>query len=389
MQTRCSMFTEFLAILLTQVSASSYPKVGTSNVIAPTVLNLPVVDFERYEGMYVSIEPENDDSKIVISEYYEFDRYGDVKVCNAIDRVYQYTETNPPSVAGFAAHEELLAKSCVTIDDNNGSQNPNPALFGGIYAVTGTADTFKGGDEISALIGPLFYSFSKWRVQPMTASELQSISTPDKSLPSLGAGDLKIAVTNVLNYFTTFQERGAYNQEEFDRQSAKTTLALSMINADIYAICEVENVVGNGAVADLVSKLNVASSRIYEAVSTTESIDLIGSDAIKNDILYDTAKYNLLGTAVLTDDEVRSDLLSQSTTGAIFNGYSRQPLAATFEDIASNNQFTVVVNHFKSKGDRNNVAVGLDDDQNDGAGNYNHIRYLSSKALKEWLVERP
>ena len=63
-------------------------------------------DLEMYEGMLVSVSAV-DGNSIVISEYYNFDRYGDMVVCSSDDeagRVFQYTENFPPDVAGYAAH---------------------------------------------------------------------------------------------------------------------------------------------------------------------------------------------------------------------------------------------------------------------------------------------
>ena len=217
-----------------------------------------------YEGMYVNIEASEDpESQVVISEYYNFDRYGDVVVCNAKGRIYQYTEINKPDIDGYNQHMSEFDRSCVTIDDNNGRQNPNPALFGGIAKYEISKDfTFRGGDVITTLKGPLFYSYQKWRVQPMVEDEL-SFDRTDMNrppVPTLIDGDIKLVFANLYNYFTDFTGRGADNQEEFDRQSAKTTLALSLLDADIIAVAEIENK-GNMATNHLIGKLNNATSR--------------------------------------------------------------------------------------------------------------------------------
>ncbi len=368
------------------------------DIIPATSLQLPVESmnvFESHEGMYVSIESSGSKTDIVFSEYYNFDRYGEVLVCQARNnRIYQYTEMNDPDVEGYSDHVDKVKKSCVTIDDNNGSQNPDPALLGGIadYAVTDEF-TFRGGDVVQTLKGPLSFSFGKWRVQPMSIDELSFTTSTRPNVPALAEGDLKLAFANLLNYFTDYGGRGADNDEEFSRQSSKTSLALSMMDADIIAVCELENSgTTNEAANDLVAKLNNrfgGSERVYDAATVDQGIVKVGDDAIRVDVLFDTLKYEVLGSAMLTDDLVSQSLIDRSPSGAIFNGKSRVPLAVTFKDISSSKKFTVVVTHFKSKGDFGGGASGDDMDQGDGAGNYNPTRKLSTLAVKEWLTSNP
>jgi len=60
------------------------------------------------------------------------------------------------------------------------------------------------------------------------------------------------------------------------------------------------------------------STRNYAAASIEGGYDLIGSDVIKCDILFDTTKFTMLvGSATLTDANADSALLNESTTGSI------------------------------------------------------------------------
>ena len=61
---------------------------------------------------------------------------------------------------------------------------------------------------------------------------------------------------------------------------------------------------------------------------------------------------------------------------------SRPAIAATFEEIATGEQFTVVVNHFKSK---SGTGTGDDADQGDGQGAFNATRTAAALQLAEWL----
>ena len=81
-------------------------------------------------------------------------------------------------------------------------------------------------------------------------------------------------------------------------------------------------------------------------------------------------------------------LLQQSTLGHIFNGVntSRASLAVTFNEIATNENFTAVINHFKSK---SGAGTGADADQGDGQGGWQQQRELAATALAQWVSLRP
>jgi predicted extracellular nuclease len=66
---------------------------------------------------------------------------------------------------------------------------------------------------------------------------------------------------------------------------------------------------------------------------------------------------------------------------------SRPALAQTFEEIATGERFTVVVNHLKSKGS-DCIDVG-DPDTGDGSGNCNQTRKAAAEALVDWLATDP
>ncbi len=379
---------------MTQISNADFTVLDGAFVFEPIEVMLPLSDLsdlEKYESMLISVKPIVDNT-LVVSEYYNFDRYGEVVICSAPKedgRIFQFTEVRAPDRTLYGEHQDMVERSCVTVDDNNARQNPDPALFGSIYPLD-SANFLRGGTEITVLQGPLWYSYSKWRVATLSESDLSYDKTtnPREPVPTI-SGEVKIANSNLLNYFVTFGERGADNQDEFDRQTNKTINALTEINADIIGVQELENVEGNGAAIYLVSELNIAlPNRSYTFASIEASYDEIGTDAIKVDLLFDKNKFNFLGAALLTDDMVDPEIIANSTEGVIFDGKSRVPIAVSLELLDSDEVLTFAVNHFKSKGNRGE-AIGLDDDQEDGAGFYNHVRTLSSRALVGWLDSNP
>jgi predicted extracellular nuclease len=281
------------------------------------------------------------------------------------------------------------------VDDNKSTRNPVEVLAGGVYVIN-SANSLRGGSHVTTLAGPLYINTGfgpYWRVQPESASDLVFSATTNPrptGPPTVPAADIKIVSTNLLNYFVTVGPaadlRGADSVAEFDRQVQKTVLALTLLNADVFGVAELENLPGNGAAKDLLGRLNAANpARSYTAVSVEAGYDTIGTDAIKVDIIYDKSKFALSGYARLTDSSVDATLLAQSTTGNIFDGWSRVPLAATLTSQAGKH-VTIVMNHFKSKG---GTGTGADADVANGAGNFNKLRTLSAQAVVDWLETTP
>ena len=377
----------------TQIGSSSYEIIASDASLPfdPITLTLPlseVDDFERYEGMLVSVMASSDNS-VVVSEYYNFDRFGEVLACSVNSekkRPYQFSQEQSPSTDGYESYQEAFGGACVTVDDNQNTQNPDPVLFGAIHECN-SESCFQGGAIITVLEGPLSYAFGKYRINPLDL-EYENIDESETTPPVLPESEVKIAQVNLLNYFVTYRSdggRGADDEDEFVRQRTKTVNALDLIGADFFGFAELENVDGNLAAKDLKMRLNEVSARTYEAVSISSSIDKIGDDAIKNDIFYDSDRFDLISAHTLDDSSVSDSLLSESTKSAIFDGYNRVPLAAVFESKESGKTILIVVNHFKSKGSSN--SEGIDADQGDGAASWNQMRYLASKALLNWYED--
>jgi hypothetical protein len=70
-------------------------------------------------------------------------------------------------------------------------------------------------------------------------------------------------------------------------------------------------------------------------------------------------------------------------------GRSRQPLAVSFEELQSGEQFTAVINHFKSKRPASSPQNNGNDDQGDGQGSWNLRRTEAANDLANWLQTNP
>lgn len=358
----------------------------TGTLPTPVDVELPFAsldDQERFEGMYVRLPQE-----LVIAEYFNFDRYNEIVLArplDGMDRPFQPTSYVSP---GTDAQNVLaqLQLSRITLDDARGTQNSNPALHpnGSIFDLT---NSFRGGDILQNVTGVMDERFGLYRIQPTQGAEYTAANPRTATHNDVG-GCLKVASFNVLNYFLTIDNggndcgpnsdqecRGADTQLEFERQRGKILAALGEINADIFGLIEMENTAGVEPLADIVAGLNDqlgAGTYAYIATGT------IGTDAIKVGIIYKPATVTPVGSY---------QTLTSAVDPRFIDTKNRPSLAQTFRENASDEAFTVVVNHLKSKGsDCNDLG---DPDLGDGQGNCNVTRTLAAQALVDWLASDP
>ncbi len=127
--------------------------------------------------------------------------------------------------------------------------------------------------------------------------------------------------------------------EELARQQAKIINAILGMDADIVGLIEIENEhpgqLDDEPVISLVTLLNEATEPgMYSYIPTGP----IGTDAIKQAILYKTEKVEVVGDFAVLDSSVdpRFD-----------TDLNRPSLAQTFKDKITEEIFTVSVNHFE------------------------------------------
>ena len=348
---------------------------------APATLPVASVDaFEAYEGMLVNFS-----QPLVISEYFNFDRFGEI-VLTSERHLTPTAEFEPGPAAIQAAQDFLLDK--ITLDDGRSNQNPDPAIHpnGGIFDLT---NLFRGGDMVANVTGVMDYAFNLYRIQPTQGADYESVN-PRPTQPEEVGGSLKVVSMNTLNYFSTIDQgssywicgpsqdmecRGADTPEEFTRQRDKIIATLTEIDADVVGLLEIENNVNDDAVKDLVNGLNAVNvAGTYDYVST----GVIGADAIKVALIYKPVSVSLVGGYAILDSSVDPRFIDTK---------NRPALAQTFMDSSTGGIFTIAVNHFKSKGSACD-DVG-DPDLGDGAGNCNLTRKAAAEALVDWLAGDP
>jgi len=361
---------------------------SSGNIVTPAIVNLPVSnlgDHERYEGMLVKFS-----QTLTITENYNLGRYGEL-VLSASGR--QITPTNfidpndasasgtnssgGSNVAAINAQLRLDTLNRILLDDASNIQNPVVVPF-----VDPVNNTLRTGTTINNLTGILDYNFGVYRIQPTEAPAFAYAPRP--AVPSVGIGNVKVASFNVLNYFNGDglgggfpTARGANTQQEFVRQRTKIIEAMRQLNADVFGLMEIENDGDgpNSAIADLTNGLNAiygAGTYAYVNYPTGGGYGRVGTDAIKTAIIYKVSKVSPSGSAH-----------ADTTEAFNVNGFSRFPFAQTFVAIGSGEKFSVIVNHFKSKGC--DGSTGLDADQADGQSCFNNRRKLQASGLLNFI----
>ena len=385
--------------------------------------------------MYVRI-PET----LTITEQFQLDRFNEIKL-SAGGRLETYTNEFEPSTPGYAAYLQQIGARTITYDDGQNTQNelinylsgfdPDDDSTGSSATFPGepgyaTAKSYRMGDTVSNLTGVLDYQFggdaassgATWRIRAIDDGDntfTHANARPDT--PPIVGGTLKVASFNVLNYFTTLDAggattaiglapRGANTAAEFQRQTDKLVNFIATLDADVIGLTELENDFfdsnpndsnpeGN-AIGYLVAQLNARlGANTYAWVDPGSQLDggqFFGGDAIAVGFIYKPSKVEVsFGTTIQKLDDSDAEaaaLLGQSTIGHIFNGVntSRAALAVTFHEIATDEDFTAVINHFKSKSGN---GTGADADQGDGQGAWQNQRELAAQALTQWIATHP
>ncbi|MCG3141817.1 MAG: hypothetical protein HDKAJFGB_03144 [Anaerolineae bacterium] len=389
---------------LTEITASSASDVVVTDAgnnlaqVTAAAIDLPIVGsvdtyYEAREGMLVNFI-----DALSVSEYFELERYGQIVLTEG-GRSFTFTEKNAPDGPGYAAHLDALAHRKIILDDDNNTQNAalsspdgsqaiyHPRANGGFSVGVQGVDFFRGGDLVNDLTGVLDYSASAWRIRPTNAHPVAfTVNNARPAAPVINAA-IKAVGMNLLNYFTTIDTtsgntgpcgpsgtldcRGADSAAERARQRERASIVICSLNADVYALVELENTTPSNTITDLLGAVNArcGGTQPYTFVNTGGTL---GSDAIRVAIIYRSDVLSPIGSPLVDLDPI----------------HSRPPTAQTFEVIKWSNpaygeRFTVIANHLKSKGCSN--ATGADLDQGDGQGCYADRRVQQATRLLTWI----
>ena len=156
---------------------------------------------------------------------------------------------------------------------------------------------------------------------------------PDKQVPKFPDADVIVCAANIQNYFVHL---GGYatrrtSPGQHTLQSLKTAHALCQLNADVYALCELEK--GPSAPAELVAAMN--------QVCRKERYAFVATDATDGDTISVGYVYRL--------DRVRPYGAMQYAYEDKHDIYAYRFLLQGFEHIASGERFAISLNHTRSK----------------------------------------
>ncbi len=353
-------------------------------VATAKIIHLPMAtadDWEAYEGMLVSLP-----QTLAVTNHFELGTFGRLSLAYG-GRLIQPTQIVTPGLDAINFQQEN-DRHLIILDDGNNQTYPDPIPFPP-YGLSATTP-IRAGDQVSGLVGIIDQRATHYHLQPTSPPTF----TPTNLRPPPPAinGRLTVATFNLNNYFNSFTNcqggiggasipcRGAESSSEFNRQRAKLIEVLIKIDADIVGLVELENdgYGADSAIQDLVNGLNeqlgVDVYRFINSDEETGTINSLGTDAIKVGLIYRPSIIDPVGQPVTKRDEA-------------FLSYNRPPLAQTFREITTNETFTIVVNHFKSKA--TSAGETDDADSGDGQGLSNGTRTKAAEDLVTWLATDP
>ncbi len=336
---------------VTEITNASAIVLGTGSVTA-TDITFPlasVSQWEQYEGMFLRFP-----ATLTVTDNQGWVQYGELLMAST----RQFTPTNfidpndavasgttsigANNVAAINMEVARQDRSRILLDDGRTSTYPSPLPW------VSSEGTLRTGSTMTGLQGVLHYSFGEYRLEPVGVVPVVHAARP--AVPSVG-GSIRAASLNVLNYWTTLGGWGAANSGELGRQRTKLIAALQAMNADVFALHELEN--NDVAWADLLSALNNAvGAGSYAALE----VDAFGSGGTKSVIFY------------------RTTSLTPITNLFSINGspFQRPHITQGFSVNNGGGRFLFSTAHMRSKLCDN--ATGGNQDQGDGQGCYNDNR---------------
>ncbi|MFK7820174.1 MAG: ExeM/NucH family extracellular endonuclease, partial [Planctomycetaceae bacterium] len=340
---------------------------------------LNAVDWKSMIGKQVAIE-----GKLTVVDTYNLVRFGEVKV--ARERLFVPTTSNDPNdvdqagvsfeggsnVAKVIAAQKLNDRAVLTLDDGRNSRDVlPPELFPELGK---TQPTVRLGSIIKGVSGRIVEKRNTVYLVPDGPLDWEPAKRPAR--PNVGDAAITVASFNVLNYFTTIDNgsnraRGADSPSEFTRQDAKIVSAITALKADVVGLMEIENKVG--AEERLVAALNKASGKnVFKGCGIPSGFRRTpgGADAIRVALIYRADRVSPVGDVTMVSDP------------AFYS--ARTPVVQTFRSKQGGKPFTVVVNHFKSKGGASD-ADPANKNKGDGQGAYNAARRAQALAIVNYV----
>ncbi|HYZ83200.1 MAG TPA: ExeM/NucH family extracellular endonuclease, partial [Bryobacteraceae bacterium] len=326
----------------------------------------------KFEGMLVRVT-----SPMTLTGGFNLQTFGEMEISSG-GRLFTPTQVAEP---GAAANSVLASYDARRVILNDFSRQSNITSIP-YYPSFSATNTLRAGVEVNPnWTAVVDYRFGAYQLNPTVVLTLNTATNPRPSAPaSVGTGSrvFKVAGSNVLNFFTTLNSRGANTAGELATQRAKIVAALRTLDADVIGLTEIQNngatlpISDSQAIGNLLNALNATPGDQYTLVPTGGSL---GSDLITQAIIYKPSRVTPIGSFASQ---------ANAGTGRVNLAQRFRPFDGSRTDLQ---EFTVVVVHWKSKS--SSGASGADADQNDGQGAYNATRVQIANDTVSWLASNP
>ncbi|MGB1092570.1 MAG: ExeM/NucH family extracellular endonuclease, partial [Oceanobacter sp.] len=393
-------------------------------------------DLEALEGMLVNIPA---DLALALKDQSNLKLLNEVTLTVG-ERPVAFTEQNSPDAEAYSAYLDSVYLKQIFYDDG---ENEGYAEIGRLAGFAGYSDASAprlGDVTTTSSIAVLDYKISgaatfdpAWRLRApdsgsgnsiaYTTTELGTSPNPRPAGPGSVGGDITLMTMNLNHWFKTLNGNGnttalgleplgapvldettfAVAQDEaYNRQLTKLTLAIKESNADLMVLTGVENDFDNTADAStaievLVEEVNAElGEERYSYLYPGQQFVGSGADTVA--IVYDSSVVGIAnGSSIaILDDAVLATLadfaLHDFENDPVFGGAdnNRAALAATFSNLANNDLFTVVATQWMGRSDSSvSAATGTNIDQGDGAEYWNARREQAAEALISWIETNP
>lgn len=382
---------------------------GPTEPIAPSTVAFPLGETQResLEGMLL-LPP----SHFTITNNFTTNQYAEIGLAAGDSPLPAPTNVARPGTADYTETVADNRRRLVTLDDGASTNFLNAANQGIALPWLTPDNEVRVGAPVE-FDDPvvLDYRNNAWKLQPTQqliagGDEPVSIGNTRAAAPESVGGEVKLGTFNVLNYFSTtgvdftggtcsYHEdregnpitvdsctnngpRGAANDVNLVRQQAKIVSAINTLDANVVSLEEIENSATVGlpdrdeALGTLVDALNVAAGEERWAFVPSPPEVPTGEDVIRTAFIYQPDVVQTVGASRI--------LIGESAFDS-----AREPLGQTFRPVGGtdDDDFVVIVNHFKSKGS----GSGADADQGDGQGASNYSRTLQAHALVDFADE--
>ena len=256
-------------------------------------------------------------------------------------RIYSPTNQARPNSQEYTNILALNASGVMSISGISGYHRMGEKIYNLCAKVNSTTSlTFESGDWVGN-----------------TRAEI--LRGPDTTaLYQLGKPTLLVCGMNLEYYIVeAFDgQYGPYDLAEHQKQRAKISQALALINADIYGLVEVQQ--GPNALKEIAEDLSANTGRHYSYITLTPSA---GGTYTQSAYVYCTDKVTAVG-------QIQPNM----------TGVQNRKAMQVFRENATGETFIYSINHFKAK---SGTGTGADANINDGQGSFNGSRVKEAQSV--------